>query len=143
MTETPRDPILGEEIYPLQRHLGFRMLDWRPDFCRFELPLQPFLMNRYGIPHGGIHATLLDTAMGFAGCYTGDPDRPQLAMTLSLTVNFLGQAKGERLIAEARRTGGGARTFFAEGMVTDDAGAPVASGTGVFRYRSSTRKAKE
>lgn len=139
--ETPTDPMLGEAPYPLQRHLGFRMLEWSQDFCRFELPLQPFLMNRYGIPHGGIHATLLDSAMGFCGCYTGDPDNPRMAMTLSLTINYLGQTSGRTLYSEARRTGGGARTFFAEGKVTDDKGTPLASASGVFRYRSSTRKA--
>jgi uncharacterized protein (TIGR00369 family) len=129
------DPNLVEDIYPLQKHLGFRMVAWQPDYCRFELPLQPFLMNRYGIPHGGMHATLLDTVMGFAGCYTGDRDAPRLGMTLSLNVNFLAQARGGMLIGEGRRTGGGRKTFFAEGVVTDEFGTRVATGSGVFRYR--------
>jgi len=73
--------------------------------------------------------------MGFAGCYTGDPERRQMALTLSLTVNFLGQARGDRLSAEARRTGGGKSTYFAEADVRDATGALVATGTGVFRYR--------
>ena len=130
------DPNLVEDIYPLQKHLGFRIVAWRPDYCRFELPLAPFLMNRYGIPHGGMHATLLDTVMGFAGCYTGDRANPKLGMTLSLTVNFLAQAKGGLLIGEGHRTGGGRKTFFAEGTVTDELGTKVASGSGVFRYRA-------
>ncbi len=121
----------------LQTHLGYELTAWEHDFARVELPLAPHLMNRQGLPHGGIHATLLDTAMGFAGCYTGDPDRRQMALTLSLTVNFLGQAQGARLIAEARRTGGGKSTFFAEATVRDETGAAVATGTGVFRYRRS------
>ena len=119
----------------LQTHLGYELTAWEPDFARVELPLAPYLMNRQGLPHGGLHATLLDTAMGFAGCYTGDPDRRQMALTLSLTVNFLGQARGDRLSAEARRTGGGKSTYFAEADVRDATGALVATGTGVFRYR--------
>ncbi|WP_101067192.1 PaaI family thioesterase [Roseovarius salinarum] len=129
------DPRDGEDIYPLQAHLGFELTDWAPDFARVELPLRPVLMNRQGLPHGGVHATLLDSAMGYAGCYTGDPDRRQMALTLSLTVNYLGQAGGTRLIAEGRRTGGGRKTYFAEGSVRDDDGALVATATGVFRYR--------
>src|SRR5690606_37903503 len=78
---------LIEASYPFQAHLGFEIAEWREDFCRLTLPLAPFLMNRHGIPHGGLHATLLDTAMGFATCYTGDPDRRQLVLTLSLNVN--------------------------------------------------------
>ena len=100
-----------------------------------ELPLTPVLMNRQGLPHGGMHATLLDTAMGFAGCYTGDPERAQMALTLSLTVNYLGQAQGALLIAEARRTGGGKSTYFAEATVRDETDSVIATGTGVFRYR--------
>jgi uncharacterized protein (TIGR00369 family) len=129
------DPALLEEPSALQTHLGYRLTEWRTDFARVELPLTPVLMNRQGLPHGGMHATLLDTAMGFAGCYTGDPERAQMALTLSLTVNYLGQARGALLIAEARRTGGGKSTYFAEATVRDETGSVIATGTGVFRYR--------
>lgn len=129
--------LAGEPPSGLQTHLGYRLVAWSPDFARVELPMTPNIANRQGLPHGGVHATLLDTTMGFAGCYTGDPDRRQMALTLSLTVNFLGQTKGDRLIAEARRTGGGKSTFFAEGTVTDESGEVIATGTGVFRYRRS------
>jgi uncharacterized protein (TIGR00369 family) len=131
------DPALLEEPSALQTHLGYRLTEWRADFARVELPLTPVLMNRQGLPHGGMHATLLDTAMGFAGCYTGDPERAQMALTLSLTVNYLGQARGSLLIADARRTGGGKCTYFAEATVRDETGALIATGTGVFRYRRS------
>ena len=93
------DPTLIETPSALQTHLGFSMTGWTPDYARIELPLHPYLMNRQGLPHGGIHATLLDTAMGFAGCYTGDPKRSQMALTLSRTVNYLAQAQGATLIA--------------------------------------------
>ena len=132
---TSLDPALVEEAYPLQAHLGFVMTGWSEGYSRFELPLAPFLMNRFGIPHGGVHAMLLDTVMGFSGSYTGDPDQPQMAMTLSMTVNFMAQAQGKLMIGEGRKTGGGRKTFFAEGMVKDETGIVVATGTGVFRYR--------
>ncbi len=131
------DPALLEEPSALQTHLGYRLTEWHADFARVELPLTPVLMNRQGLPHGGMHATLLDTAMGFAGCYTGDPERAQMALTLSLTVNYLGQARGSLLIADARRTGGGKSTYFAEATVREETGALIATGTGVFRYRRS------
>ena len=130
-------PELVESPYPLQEHLGFRITDWRKDYARFELPMAPFLMNRYGILHGGVHATMCDTVMGYAGCYTGDPDNRQLAMTLNLSTNFLGQMKGKLLIAEGFRTGGGAKTFFAEARISDELGTLAATGTGVFRVRAA------
>lgn len=126
-----------EDAYPFQRHLGFEVSHWTEHFCRIELPLQPFHMNRHGIPHGGLYATLLDTAMGFAGCWTGDKDAPQLCLTLSLNTNYLGQAKGNQLVAIGRKTGGGYKTFFTEGEIKDDTGVLVATATGVFRYKRS------
>lgn len=132
----PVDPRLIEEAYPLQEHLGFVVTEWRRDFAQIEAPLAPCLMNRQGLPHGGVHATLLDSAMGFAGCYTGDPALRQMALTLSLTVNYVAQAQGTRLIATGWRTGGGRKTYFAEGRVEDELGTRIATASGVFRYRS-------
>lgn len=127
--------MIREEPYPFQSLLGFEIVDWRKDFCRLEQPMRPELGNRYGILHGGVHATLLDTAMGFAASWTGDPDRKQLVMTLSLNVNYVGQTDRPMVAAEGRRIGGGRRTAFTEGTVLDDTGAVVATGTAVFRYR--------
>ncbi|MCR9112907.1 MAG: PaaI family thioesterase [Rhodobacteraceae bacterium] len=130
------DPRLVETPSPLSKTLGFEMTGWSDGFARVEAPLAAHLMNRQGLPHGGVHAALLDTTMGFCGCYTGDPDVKQNALTLSMTVNFVAQATGTRLIAEARVTGGGRRTYFAEATVHDDTGTLIATATGVFRYRS-------
>ena len=53
----------------------------------------------------------------------------------ALSWSGMSVAKGTRLIASGKRTGGGAKTFFAEGRITDDEGTLVATATGVFRYR--------
>lgn len=129
------DPNLIEEPYAMQRLIGFAMEDWSDGYARFRLPLRPELMNRYGIPHGGLYAVLLDTVLGFAGSWTGDADRRQMVMTLTLTTNFLARPAGQVLIGEGRRTGGGKSTYFAEGTVTDETGIVVATGSGAFRYR--------
>lgn len=132
MTNDPKT----EPAYPFQQLLGFRLMDWSADFCRFELPLQTKHQNRYGIPHGGVYASLLDTVMGFSGSYTGDLSQKRMAMTLSMTTDFLSRPTGDLLICEGFRTGGGAKTFFARGEIKDQQGTLVACGTGVFRYRS-------
>ena len=133
MTNT--DNTLLEDPNAFMRHIGAEMVDWRPDYVRFELSLEPFLMNRYDIPHGGVYASLLDTAMGYSACYTGDPNNKKLGMTLSMNVQFLSQPKGKLLIAEGRRVGGGKRTFFSEATIMDETGETIATGAGVFRYR--------
>lgn len=124
-----------EAPYAFAAHIGMRMLEWSDGFARFELPLADFTMNRHGNPHGGIHAALLDTVMGYAGCWTGEPDRAQMCLTLALNVQYLSRPRGTRFLAEGRKTGGGRSTFFAEGAVRDDTGELIAKGTGTFRYR--------
>lgn len=127
---------LLEDPYEYQKLIGFEIVDWTQGNATLHLLLAEKHGNRYGIPHGGVHATLLDTCMGFAGCYTGDRNAPQLAMTLSLTVQYLSRPKGKRLIAKGTKTGGGRKTFFAEGEITDETGELIAKGTGTFRCRS-------
>ena len=133
----PTNPDLIESPYPFQDLIGFEMTDWTAARVEIRLPLHPALGNRYGLPHGGVYATMLDTVMGFSGCFTGSLDDRKLAMTLSMTVNYLSRPKGRVLIAEGRKTGGGQRTFFAEGRVTDETGELIATSSGTFRYRSA------
>lgn len=136
MTDTPIDPSQLEAPSGVQTHLGYKITEWSRDHAKVEMDLAPHLYNRQGLLHGGIHALMLDTAMGYAGCYTGQPGVQQNALTLSMTVNYIGQLSGKRIIATARRTGGGRRTYFAEAQITDETGALAATASGVFRYRS-------
>ncbi len=132
---TKMDPRFREAEYPYSAHLGMTMTGWSQGWARFEMPLAPFIMNRHGNPHGGAHASLIDTVMGYAGCWTGDPEVRQMALTLSLNVQYLSRPKGSLLIGEGRQTGGGKSTFFADASVVDETGELIATGTGVFRYR--------
>ena len=136
MSRDSVDPALVEDAYPFQARIGFRLVGWDEGYARFELPLEPHHMNRYGIPHGGLYGVLLDTAMGYSGSYSGEAARRQLAMTLSMTTNFLSRPEGHLLIAEGHRTGGGRSTFFAEAAIRDETGIEVATATGVFRIRA-------
>lgn len=127
---------LIEDPYAYQSLIGFEIVDWYQDNAVVHLPIADKHGNRYGIPHGGVHATLLDTVMGFSGCFTGDRAKPQMAMTLSLNVQYLSRPKGKLLITKGWKTGGGRKTFFAESEIRDETGELIAKGTGTFRYRS-------
>lgn len=124
-----------EPHYPFAAHLGYRLTDWTDGYARLMMPIAPFTENRHGAPHGGVHATLADTAMGYAGCWTPDPNQPQMCLTLSLTIQYLSRPEGKTFVAEGRKTGGGRRTFFAEADITDETGHLIAKASGTFRYR--------
>ena len=136
MTYPDIDPALVEPPYPLEAHLAYELVAWEKDFAAFRMPIRPMHHNRYGIVHGGLYTVLLDTVMGYAGCYTGDPADRRFAMTLSLTTNYVAQPEGDVLVAEGRRIGGGRRVYFAEGSVLDGNGTLCARASGTFRYRS-------
>lgn len=130
------DPNLVEAPYPLEKVLGYRLTDWSEGYAVVELPLRSDHANRQGLPHGGVHATLMDTAMGYCGCYTGDSERKRMALTLSLTINYLSRPTGQLLRAFATQTGGGRSTYFASAELRDETNILVATSTGVFRYRN-------
>jgi acyl-CoA thioesterase len=85
--------------------------------------------NAMLIVHGGVIATLMDTAMGSA-VYTMLPDGA-LYTTLEFKVNFVRTLAldADTVSCEARTVHVGRRTATAEARVTDSAGALVAHGS--------------
>src|SRR5437899_5714149 len=132
--DTPRDPVEIETMRGFNVLLGYRLAEWREDFARLELVLEPKHLNRSGVVHGGVLATMLDVTLGYAGVYTAEPGRVRRAVTLSMTTSFLGQAKSGVLNCLARRRGGGKTIFMATGEVLDEGGQLIALGEGTFRY---------
>jgi len=121
--------------------VGYRVSAWRDDHAEVSLEIREEHLNRSGVLHGGVMTTLIDSACGYCGCYSPDPARPRRAMTVSLTCHFLGPVReGDRLIAEARRTGGGRQIFFCDCKVVNQEGRLVAEGSGVFKYRRGSER---
>jgi len=126
---------------PLRSHggfadlVGYRLENWEEDLAEVSLTVEPRHLNRSRVMHGGVLSTLIDTACGYCGCHTADGETPRRAFTLSLTCNFIGAAQeGQRLLARARRSGGGKSLFFATCEVTDQDGRVIGSGQGTFKY---------
>lgn len=119
--------------------IGYRLVAWRENYAEVELELGPQHLNGYGIPHGGLIATLLDTACGYAGVYCTVPGNVRHAVTLSLTTQFIGQVRDfGRLVAIGRKTGGGRSIYFATGELRDGAGNLIAEAVATFRYRKGS-----
>ncbi len=117
--------------------IGYRLTAWRQDEAEIYFEADDRHMNRSGLLHGGVLATVIDAACGFAGCYEPSPGQGRRALTLSLTTQYLGAvAAGTRLTATAARDGGGRKIFFSSCEVRDAEGRLVATGSGTFKYRS-------
>ncbi|WP_223424843.1 PaaI family thioesterase [Tateyamaria pelophila] len=89
--------------------------------------------NRHGSLHGGIIACMLDNAMGFAASLTGDAAGDTHFMTISMNTQFIAPARGGRVVATGKVTGGGRSLVFAEGEVLDEEGRVIATATGVYK----------
>jgi uncharacterized protein (TIGR00369 family) len=129
------DPVvLAGEAVGLRDVLGFRLTEWSEGYALVEMDVGTPHMNRSGAVHGGVYAVLLDTALGYAGVYTGT-DEIRRCVTVSLTTNFTGQVRSGRLRTVGRLRTAGRRIFVATGEVMDEAGTVVAIGQGTFRFR--------
>lgn len=115
--------------------IGYRVTKRDTDYCELELIVERKHLNRLNVPHGGSLATLIDTAAGIAVAFAQGPDRALPAVTLSLSMQFLGQAKvGDVLTATGRRVGGGRTIAYGTAEIKTQDGRAIARGDGTFRY---------
>lgn len=76
-------------------------------------------MNAGQSCHGGLVATMLDTAVTVAASIGANPDERHYGITLSMTVNYVGPARVGPVRCIGRRIGGGRKTVFTEGELRD------------------------
>ncbi len=120
---------------PVQGTLG-TTLDYGPDgeaIVRF--PGNAAFDNALGITHGGIVATLMDTAGWFAAAACCD----MWLLTADLHVQLVAPASAGPLVAEGRVTHMGSRIATARMSVTAGDGTVVALGQGTFAVGSKKR----
>lgn len=121
--------------------LSYRLVAWRKDEADVALMIERRHLNRSGVLHGGVLTTLLDVALGYAGCFIATPGRRRRAFTLSLNTQFIATGQvGDRLTAKGHKIGGGASVFFAKGEVLTEGGRLLATAEGVFKYRGESGK---
>jgi uncharacterized protein (TIGR00369 family) len=105
--------------------------------ARLEFVVQERHLRNLGILHGGVAATLLDTALGVAVTTRAPADH--YVVTVQLNLNFIRPAwEGETLIATGEVFHAGRQTAVARGEVRTAAGVLVASSSGTFLYLPHT-----
>ncbi len=124
-------------LSPFNRHLGMRIIQWEEGRVRLACTVQDFMGNRSGAVHGGVTATLIDAACGYAVTHPLPDGTIRLAVTLSMTINYTGAAREGELTIDAIRKGGGNTITFAEATITNAEGAQVAFGMATLRYIKS------
>ena len=111
--------------YPALIGMTLAAIDF--DGCRIELDLGDHHLQPFGIVHGGILATLIDTATFWAG-FMRLPEDAGL-VNVDLKLNYLKAVVRGHLRAEGRCLRAGRQISYAEASVFDDSGELLAHGT--------------
>ncbi|MCO1335655.1 PaaI family thioesterase [Microbulbifer sp. OS29] len=123
---------------PFNDHLGIKIEEWQDGRVLISAIVQPEHLNSHGVPHGGFITTLIDVAGSYCGLYCPYPNRRRKSLTLSLTTNFTGRAKTNRLTAIGKLTNSGHNIFYSTTEVYDSQGTLIATGQMTMRYRSGS-----
>lgn len=114
---------------PISAMLGFRFIEIEASRAVVAMTPHSGHYNLIQTVHGGVHATLLDTAM--ACCILSSLPVGQGFTTLELKINYvrpMTEATGE-VRAEGRTINVGRTIATSEGRLTDSAGKLIAHGT--------------
>ena len=112
---------------PYPHHMRMSLAEISYDNAVIAMALDRCHLQPYGIVHGGVIATLIDTATFWAG-FLRLPEDAGL-VNVDLKLNYLNSVVEGRLIAEGHCIRPGKTISYAEAKVTDEEGNLIAHGT--------------
>jgi uncharacterized protein (TIGR00369 family) len=121
---------LSVEAAPVYNLLQIRLDRIDTGFASFRMPFRSELTQVNAIVHGGVIATLADTAVAFALMTL--TERGGKVATVEFKINFLASVDRGEMIAEARVVHKGKRLALAEMEVKDETGRLIAKGTATY-----------
>jgi len=137
-----RDSQLGEislsikdksvpKISVLAESMGVKLINFQEGTCSVFAKILPLHLNTGGIAHGGLHATMLDTALGCALVSTINKD--EWCATAQLDVSYIEPSyEGDELIANGFVIRRGKTLAHCEGTISDSKGKLIATGKGTW-----------
>ncbi|WP_235971753.1 PaaI family thioesterase [Azohydromonas caseinilytica] len=122
---------------PLLQHLGIELAEVAAGRAVFRIDLDRRHLNRQGSLQGGVAATLLDAACGYAGLVGADGQLQGNAVTVMLNVAYLRKVSRGRLRATGTVTRAGRSMYFATGELATESGELIATAQGAFKRNSN------
>lgn len=120
----------GEQPVPLANLLGFRAVEVDAGRCVMELDAGPEHGNIIGTLHGGVLATLADSAMGVA--FAATLEAGERCTTVELRINFLRPFDQGRIRAVAQVIRRGRNLGYQECDLLDEAGQLLARSSSTY-----------
>lgn len=110
--------------------IGMQLVDIKPDEAIIKIEMRDELRQPQGLLHGGVTATLIDTAMAFAviTCLSED----EKASTVDLTVHYLRPHTEGAFACTAKIVRAGKRLLTVSAEVTNEAGKLIATAISTY-----------
>jgi uncharacterized protein (TIGR00369 family) len=121
----PKTPFIGG--------LGIVFDRYEPDDVTLRLPFREDLTNDGTYYHGGVVASVIDTAGAAAAWSNHDFTKGARASTVSMSLQYVGACKKSDLLCHARTVRRGKELTFTEITATDADGAVVAHAVQTYR----------
>lgn len=118
---------------PFMGSLGVVFERYEHDHVVLRLPFRADLTNDGTVYHGGVVATMLDSAGAAAAWSHHDFDRGTRASTVSMTVNYVGACRQSDLLCTALVVKRARELIFTEISATDADGRVVAHAVQTYR----------
>ena len=116
--------------------LGVTGKYFRDGTCAVECQVSDDHLNAGGVAHGGLHSTMLDSALG--GALVSIIKKEEWCATAQLDISFLNAAKvGDNLIAEGKVLRRGRNLAHCEGILSNQDGKVIATAKGTWAIWSS------
>ena len=118
---------------PFLEHLDIRPISAGDGKASFEMTIGKSHLRTLGMVHGGVTASLLDTAVGFAAITVAPPGHH--VVTVQLNVNFVKPLQaGDKLRATGEVLHSGKRTAVVQGEVRTENDELAALATATLMY---------
>src|SRR5215210_1738845 len=115
---------------PFAKLFGMRLVDIRPNEAVVEIEMRDDLRQPGGLLHGGVTATIIDTAMAFAVRSHLEDHEP--TATIDLTVHYLRPHTAGNIICTAKCVRAGKRIFTVSADVENEEGKLIATGLSTY-----------
>ena len=110
--------------------IGMRLVDMRPNHATIEIEMRDDLRQPHGLLHGGVTATLIDTAMAFAVITVLKKD--EKASTVDLSVHYLRPHLEGKISCTARIVKAGKRLLTVSAEAVNEQGKLIATALSTY-----------
>lgn len=114
------------EAIPYWKTLGLRLVEVAQGHAVFEADVTPGMMQ-YGVVHGGVLASIADSACAVAGISHVFPEN--YATTVNLQVAYLKPLRAGKFRAQGKCLKAGRSVLFCEAQVFDEQGSAICTAT--------------